>query len=200
MLAVIGVTGGIGSGKSTVTRILSDLGAHVIDADKIAREVTKKGEPALQEIVKHFSADILDENGELNRTSLADIVFSDNTKLEMLNAITHKYIVDNIIEKLNKFKEEYKQDLVVLDVPIPVKHGFLDIVEEVWVVTSNKETRIKRIMERSKISYDEAVKRIEAQKCEEEYIRLASKVIENNGTLEELENIVAKLYIQRKLG
>ena len=197
-MAVIGVTGGIGSGKSTVARILGDLGAQIIDADKIAREVTAKGEPALEELIGYFGVDILGENGELNRATLANIVFDDKEKLEVLNSITHKYIVDKIIEKLNKLNTEFKQDFVVLDVP--VKHGFFDVVEEVWVVTSDKETRIKRIMERNKISYDEALKRIEAQKGEEEYIRLASKVISNNGTLEELENIVAKLYIQRKLG
>jgi len=117
-----------------------------------------------------------------------------------LNEITHKYIIKKIINKVNKLKEEGKHDLIVLDVPIPVEHGFLDIAEEVWVVKSDKETRIRRIMERSKISYEEALKRIEAQISDDEYFKIATLIIENNGTLEELENTVAKLYIQRKLG
>jgi len=199
-MRIIGVTGGIGSGKSTVARILRDLGAKIIDADKIAREVTTKGEPALDELVNYFGPEILDKDGELNRRHLADIVFNDKKKLEKLNEITHKYIIERIIDEVNKLKEEGKQDLVVLDVPIPVEHGFLDIVEEVWVVKADKETRIKRIMERNKVSFEEAERRIEAQKSEDEYLRIASKIIENNGTLEELENTVAKLYIQRKLG
>jgi len=199
-LRIIGVTGGIGSGKSTVARILRDLGAKIIDADKIAREVTAKGEPALNELVDYFGPEILNKDGDLNRKYLADIVFNDKEKLEKLNEITHKHIIERIINEVNKLKEEGKQDLVVLDVPIPVEHGFLDIVEEVWVVKADKETRIKRIMERNKVSFEEAERRIEAQKSEDEYLRIASKIIENNGTLEELENTVAKLYIQRKLG
>jgi len=199
-LKIIGVTGGIGSGKSTVARILRDLGAKIIDADKIAREVTAKGEPALAELVDYFGQEILDKDGELNRKYLANIVFNDKKKLEKLNEITHKYIIKKIINKVNKLKEEGKHDLIVLDVPIPVEHGFLDIAEEVWVVKSDKETRIRRIMERSKISYEEALKRIEAQISDDEYFKIATLIIENNGTLEELENTVAKLYIQRKLG
>ncbi|HHV97237.1 MAG TPA: dephospho-CoA kinase [Clostridiaceae bacterium] len=199
-MKIIGVTGGIGSGKSTVARILRDLGAKIIDADKIAREVTAKGEPALAELVDYFGQEILDKDGELNRKYLANIVFNDKKKLEKLNEITHKYIIKKIINKVNKLKEEGKHDLIVLDVPIPVEHGFLDIAEEVWVVKSDKETRIRRIMERSKISYEEALKRIEAQISDDEYFKIATLIIENNGTLEELENTVAKLYIQRKLG
>ncbi|NMB96769.1 MAG: dephospho-CoA kinase [Clostridiaceae bacterium] len=199
-MTIIGVTGGIGSGKSTVSCILSDLGAIIIDADKIAREVTSKGELALDELVDYFGSEILNKDGELNRKLLANIVFNNKEKLEKLNSITHKYVVEKITDRINKLKNEGKQNFVVLDVPIPVEHGFLDIVEEVWVVKSDKEIRVKRIMERSKLSYEEAVKRIEAQKSEDEYLRIASKVIENNGTLEELENTVARLYIQRKLG
>jgi len=197
---VIGVTGGIGSGKSTVTRILSDLGAEIIDADKIAREITAKGEPALQELVDYFGPGILNDNGELRRTKLAEIVFVDKEKLDILNSITHKYVVKRLISHLEKLRYENKTSFTVLDVPIPVKHGFLDIVNEVWVVTADKETRIKRVMERNKISYEEAVNRIQSQKSDEEYLRLANEVIINNGTLEELEGTIARLYVQKKLG
>ncbi|HOJ09972.1 MAG TPA: dephospho-CoA kinase [Clostridiales bacterium] len=199
-MKVIGVTGGIGSGKSTVTRILSDLGAEIIDADKIAREITAKGEPALQELVDYFGPGILNDNGELRRTKLAEIVFVDKEKLDILNSITHKYVVKRLISHLEKLRYENKTSFTVLDVPIPVKHGFLDIVNEVWVVTADKETRIKRVMERNKISYEEAVNRIQSQKSDEEYLRLANEVIINNGTLEELEGTIARLYVQKKLG
>ncbi|NSW92290.1 MAG: dephospho-CoA kinase [Firmicutes bacterium] len=198
-MKVIGVTGGIGSGKSTVARILCDLGAKVIDADKVAREITSKGQPAVEEIVNYFGTEVLNEKGELDRKKLSEIVFMDKGKLEVLNTITHKYIVDKIIRNLEKLKEE-KVEIVVLDVPLPVKHGFLDVVDEVWVVVASKDTRIKRIMERSNITYEEAVNRINAQKGDEEYLKLANEVINNDGSVEELEKVVAKLYIQKKLG
>lgn len=203
-MKIIGVTGGIGSGKSTVATILKNLGAFVIDADKIAKTVTIKGQPALDELVEFFGKGILKEDGELDRAKLSVIVFSDKNKLKKLNEITHKHVITKIIQELNRLKEELKKNnndgIIVLDVPIPVKHGFLDIVEEVWVVISDKETRIKRVMKRNNISYSQVLRRIEAQKNEDEYLQIASKVIDNSGTLEELESIVKNFYIKRKYG
>lgn len=196
---IIGITGGIGSGKSTVARILRVLGAKVIDADKIAREVTAKGQPALDEIVEYFGKDILNEDGELDRKKLGKIVFEDKEKLKVLNSITHKYVIERIINELERLKEE-NANIIVLDVPLPVEHGFLDVVDEVWLVTANKDTRIKRIMERSGLTYEEVIKRMEAQKSDEEYLKIADEVIYNDGSMEELESTVAKLYIQKKLG
>jgi len=198
-LNIIGITGGIGSGKSTVARILRVLGAKVIDADKIAREVTAKGQPALDEIVEYFGKDILNEDGELDRKKLGKIVFEDKEKLKVLNSITHKYVIERIINELERLKEE-NANIIVLDVPLPVEHGFLDVVDEVWLVTANKDTRIKRIMERSGLTYEEVIKRMEAQKSDEEYLKIADEVIYNDGSMEELESTVAKLYIQKKLG
>lgn len=198
-LKVIGVTGGIGSGKSTVAKILHDLGASIIDADKIARQVTAKGQQAMEEIVIHFGEGVLDEKGELDRKKLSEIVFADSKEIETLNSITHKYVADRISVELYKLKEE-KAEIVVLDVPLPVEHGFLDIVDEVWVVIANKDTRIKRIMERNNITYEEALARIKMQKGDEEYLKLANEVINNDGSVEELEKAIAKLYIQKRLG
>ncbi|MCX8130147.1 MAG: dephospho-CoA kinase [Clostridia bacterium] len=184
-MKVIGVTGGIGSGKSTVTKILSDFGAEVIDADIIAWKIVEKGQEALQEIVKHFGEEILTESGELNRKKLGNIVFSENDKLESLNRITHKYIIERIIDRINSLRAS-EAGLVVVDAAIPFRHGFLDVVQEVWVVIADMELRIKRVMDRNGLTYNEVHDRIMSQKSDEEYMKLADKVIINNGSAEDL--------------
>lgn len=198
-MKVIGVTGGIGSGKSTIAKILFDLGASIIDADKIAREITAKGQPIMEEIVGYFGTGVQDEEGELDRKKLSEIVFADSKKLKVLNSITHKYIADKIKDELNKL-EEAKAKIVVLDAPLPVENGFLDVVDESWVVVANRDIRIKRIMERSNITAEEALARIKMQKSDEEYLKIADEVINNDGSVEELEKSIAKLYIQKSLG
>lgn len=195
---VIGVTGAIGSGKSTVSKIMKDLGAAIIDADLIAHNVTAKGSEALSELASHFGNEILDQNGELNRKKLGDIVFNDPVKLEDLNNITHKFIVRKITNTLNEYKASGKCGIIVLDVPLPVKRGFLDLVEEVWVVSSERDARMKRVMLRSGLSQEEALDRMNSQMRDEQYIGIADVVIENNSSIEELEKTVVKLYLQRK--
>jgi len=192
-MRVIGITGGIGSGKSTVSRVLIDLGAKVIDADVIAREIVLKGELALEEVVKHFGSDILNSEGELDRKKLANIVFTNKENLETLNRITHKYIADKIFENLEKVKTERLADIVVVDAAIPIEHGFLDAVDVVWVIIADRETRIKRIMDRNCMTYEEALNRIKSQIVDEEYLKVADEIIYNNGSIEELEKSVVKL-------
>ena len=197
-MRIIGVTGAIGSGKSTVSRILRDLGAVVIDADVIARTVTAKGSEALGELVSYFGKDILEPNGELNRKKLADMVFNDRVKLHALNSITHKHIIRKIISGIDNIRASGKNEVVVIDAPIPVEHGFIDIVDEVWVVSAVKDLRRKRIMERSGCTSEEAVERMNSQARDDEYLSLADKVLENNGNIEELEKAVVKLFIQKR--
>jgi len=195
-LMVIGITGGIGSGKSTVSKIMRDLGAKVIDADRISREVTARGKKAFDEIVGTFGSSVLNENGELDRKKLADIVFNDAEKLKTLEAIIHKYVIEEIENRVNAAKKENNSDIIVLDVPIPVERGFIDLADQIWVVTCDMETRIKRVMARSGYSYEEAVRRINSQMRDDEYIKIADEVLVNDGGIEDLENSVAKLYIK----
>ena len=197
-MKIIGITGGIGSGKSTVANILQNFGAKVIDADRISREVTEKGQPALKEIVDYFGEEVLNKDGDLDRKKLGEIVFKDDEKLKILNDITHKYIIERIRQHLDKFKAENVR-VVVLDVPLPVKHGFLDIVDEVWVVVAKKETRVKRIIERNGFSYKEAISRINAQQSDEDYLKIADEVIQNDGTTEDLVKYVTMLYNKKTL-
>lgn len=195
-MRIIGVTGGIGSGKSTVSRILCNIGARIIDADVVAKKVVSKGEKALDEIVAYFGPGLLDPNGELDRKRMADVVFSDSEKLAQLNSITHKYIAQEILEQIEREKAEKNYDTLVIDAALPFEHGFIDTVEEVWVITADKETRIRRVMERSGLRYEEALDRINSQMSEYEYARIADHVIENNTDIIDLEKAVVKLYFK----
>lgn len=197
-MRIIGVTGPIGSGKSMVSKILRDLGAVIIDADVIARTVTSKGSEALGELVSYFGEDILDQNGELNRKKLAAMAFNDPVKLHALNSITHKHIIRKIRSGIENIKTSGKSEVVVVDAAIPVEHGFLDIVDEVWIVFAEREKRIRRIMERSGYTYEEAMERINSQIRDDEYLSIDGKVLENDGTIEELEKAVVKLFIHKK--
>jgi len=193
-MRIIGITGPIGSGKSTVTGILREHGAGVIDADKVAREVVRKGEKALDELVVYFGSDILDENGELLRSKLADKVFGNKEKVKKLNEITHKHVIERILGYVEQARLNARQgDILVIDVPIPVEHGFLDIVDEVWVVHADMETRISRVMKRSNLSRQEVMDRINSQMSDEEYLKLADRVIHNDGSMEELRREVLKM-------
>lgn len=197
-MKIIGVTGGIGSGKSTVSSALRDLGAAVVDADVLARNVTARGGKALNELVESFGEDVLNENGELDREKLASIAFNDNAKLNSLNCITHKHISDKIIDTVDILKNSGKWEIIVIDAPIPVENGFLDLTDEVWVVAADRETRIKRVMDRSGYTYDDAADRINSQLRDEEYLKMADEVLYNNGSMEELEQAVVKLFLQKK--
>ena len=192
---IIGITGGTGCGKSTVSRILHDLGANVIDADKIARDTLAKGEKILDVLTENFGRHILTSEGELVRYELSKIVFSDPEQLKTLNNITHPVIMEKLSQKVNQAKQS--SPIIVLDVPLPIEKGFLDTVHEVWVVTADEDTRISRLINRSGISETEAKKRINAQLSNEEYRKFADEVIENTGTFEELLKTVTSLFEKR---
>jgi len=190
-MRIIGVTGGIGSGKSTVSRTLASFGAQVIDADLLAKQIVQKGQKALDEIVACFGKDILDAEGNLNRKKLSDIVFKDKQKLEKLNRITHHYVAKEIYKKVDGLSET---KTVVVDAPIPIEHGFVDVASEIWTVVSDKEIRIKRVMQRSGLTYNEVEERINLQLSDEYYRSISDIVIVNNGTVGELIQQVKEYY------
>lgn len=188
-MKIIGITGGIGSGKSTVCGILKKKGAKIIDADKISGEVIKK-DSVINELVERFGNVILDCRGIVDKKRLADIVFNNKKKLNELNNIIHKYVVDRIINDVNAEKEPGRNKCIIIDAPIPVEHGFIDIADEIWVVTADKDTRIKRIMHRSGLQYNDVLKRINAQMSSKDYLKIADRVIYNNGNLKNLRQKV----------
>jgi dephospho-CoA kinase len=197
-LKIIGVTGGIGSGKSTVSSTLRDLGAAVVDADVISRSVIVSGGRAFEELVEYFGNEIVGESGEIDRAKLATIAFNDKVKLHALNCITHKHVADKIQDTVEFLTTSGKWDIIVIDAPIPVERGFLDLADEVWVVVADLDARISRVVERSGYSVEAVKERIASQLREDQYISIADETISNNGSVEELEQAVVKLFLQKK--
>jgi len=118
--------------------------------------------------------------------------------LDALNEITHKYVVEKIYDTVELLKNSGKWDVIVLDVPIPIEKGFLDLADEVWVVVADRDVRTRRIMERSGYSYEEALKRIDSQMKDDEYVKLADEVLYNDDSIEELEQAVVRLFLAKK--
>ncbi len=192
---VLGITGGIGSGKSTVSAILRERGVLVLDADQISRDVTASGGIAMDEIAEVFGKRSVSADGSLNRRYVSSIVFSDNTKLDLLSAIIHKYVFIHIDEQLEKERVK-KTKCVVLDVPIPVRKGFVDHCNQIWTVTCDEPVKLQRLVDRG-MDLDDAKRRIAVQMTDDEYSQLADHVIDNSGTLEELQEKVDALIVSQ---
>ncbi len=189
-MRVLGITGGSGTGKSMVASILRKKGCEIIDADVIARELQRKGSPVFDGIVKCFGIGVVDEKtGELDRAKLADIVFNDNELRLKLNEIVHGAVGDEIKRRLGLL-ETRGAKYAVLDVPIPVEHGFFDVSDVVWAVCANDDLRIERIRNRNGLSEEEAEMRIASQLSNREYEELADVTIDNEGSEEDLEKLV----------
>lgn len=183
MARIIGLTGGIASGKTTVSNILRELGAIVIDADKIARKIVEKGKPALSEIKKHFGEEVLLENGKLDRKRLGNIVFNNAELLKKINEITHPYIIKEITNEINWHKEIYNDCVIILDAALLIEQNLMYLVEEIWLVVTPKEMQLKRLIERENISMDGAEKRVNAQVSLERKKKYAHKIIDNSKDL-----------------
>ena len=197
-MKIIGVTGGIGAGKSSVSVILKELGAEVIDADQISKQVTEPNTPAWKRIVESFGREVLLPDNTLNRKELAKIIFRSEKKRLLLEDIIHLQVTRVMRDRIKALKAAGYDGIVVLDVPIPVQSGFLDIVDSVWVVTCKEEERIRRIMLRSGASYEDIRLRVKAQLSQKEYIKLSDDVIANDGNLETLKRNVDRLWQSNK--
>jgi dephospho-CoA kinase len=190
---ILGITGGIGSGKSTVSRILIKKGLPVIDADEIAKKILLKSEKkAFNELVEYFGNEIVGENGEISKKILAEIVFDKKDKLAVLNAITHKYVIGEIKRLVEFFSAIKEVNVIAIDFPLPVKE-VLEMLDEIWVITAKKNIRLERIMNRGGISLEDAYKRMDMQMTDGEYIKLADKVIHNNEDINCLEKHIDEL-------
>lgn len=181
---VLGVTGGIGCGKSTVSGYFRDKGIEVLDADEISRQVTDVGGVAIPEIAELLGPRAISTNGSLNRKYVASLVFSQKNKLDKLSSIIHRYVLETIAEEVAKAAER-KVKIIVLDVPIPVRHGFVDICNQILVVSSSDDIRLERLVKRG-MDREDARKRMAMQMTREEYEELADRVLVNDGTIEEL--------------
>ena len=187
---VLGITGGIGSGKSTVSRILEDRGLLVLDADEISRQVTAAGGKAVPVIAELFGPRAVLSDGSMNRKYVSGIVFEDKQGLDMLSSIVHKYVFAEMEERLGREREKGTK-CVVLDVPIPV-NKFVDLCNQIWVVTCDIDVRLARLEKRG-MPKDEALRRIEMQMTDDEYCELGDFAIDNSWDLDELNSKVDKL-------
>ena len=187
---VLGITGGIGSGKSTVSSLLAERGLPVLDADEISRSVTGPMGRAMPEIAETFGKKVVSANGALNRKAMSDIAFSDKKKLDQLSSIIHKHVFEQIDETLKKEKEKGTK-CVVLDVPIPV-NKFRELCNQIWVVTCDKDVRLARLQKRG-MNKEEAERRIAVQMTDDEYCELGDHSIENSWALDDLKDKVEVL-------
>lgn len=195
----IGLTGGIATGKSSVSRYLVSIGAILIDADQIAREVMLPGHPVLAAVIERFGQAVLNEDGTLHRKKLGEIVFGNSAELKALNDITHPAIRQEMRERMRMFEQEQPDKLVVSDIPLLYESGLSEQFEQVMVVYVPAEIQLKRLMERDGISESDALSRLNAQMDIEEKKRRADIVIDNSGTMEETKAQILKFWHDKGL-
>jgi dephospho-CoA kinase len=195
---LVGLTGGIASGKSTVSAMLAERGAEIIDADHIARQVVLPGTPAWHKIRDHFGPGVLFPDGQIDRQALADIVFADPSKLALLNEITHPAIFERIADRLEECNA--RDLIVVLDAALLIETGLAATVDVLVVVHSDREVQIERLAAKGMREAD-ARARIAAQLPPEQRLAKADTVVENVGSLEDLGKRVDELWddLQRRL-
>lgn len=193
-MRIIGVTGSSGAGKTTICTILEEKYlAHIIDADKVAKKLTKKGTMYLKSIVEYFGIDILDNTGELKRKELANIIYEDEEKRNALNSLTFTYVVKEIKENINKLKDK---ELIVIDAPLLYESNLDKICDIVIGVIAKEIDKINRICARDDINEEIAKKRLAIQ-LNDDYIKdRVDYVIVNNGNLEELEEEIKKIELK----
>ncbi|GAA0475767.1 dephospho-CoA kinase [Alkalibacterium indicireducens] len=187
MTFILGLTGGIATGKSTVGRFFESQGIPVVDADKGARQVMEPGQAAYHAVVKTFGQEILTEDGRIDRTRLGAIVFNDPAKLSKLNETVHSHVLNWIKEEKDKLIKA-GHPLVVLDIPLLYEIGFENEVDAVMVIYVDPETQLKRLMKRDNLSENEAQIRIAAQASIDSKAEKADIIIDNRGGIDETEN------------
>ncbi|HHY59426.1 MAG TPA: dephospho-CoA kinase [Clostridia bacterium] len=194
----IGLTGGIGSGKSTVGAMLAELGAVVIDTDRVAREVVAPGSETLREIVQFFGTDVLQADGSLDRKKLGALVFADEAKRKMLNRITHPAIKKAVGEKLAQIERQDPEAVVVIEAPLLMEAGMTSMVDEVWLVTVDPETQLRRVMDRDHLSLEAALQRIRSQLSSAEQAAYSDVVISTAQSLAQVQREVEKHWERLK--
>ena len=192
---MIGLTGGIASGKSTVTKTLRELGAEVFDADMISREVISYPE-VLERVRGEFGEGVFRVDGSLDRAALAGIVFASDENAAKLDAITHPAIINALLERSAAAEE--RGHIAFVDAALLIESGFSRYCDEVWLVTADLETRVLRIMERDGLCREAAENRIARQMTDAEKLPFADVVLENNGGPEELGKRVTEAYLRIK--
>ena len=197
-MVVVGLTGGMGTGKSEVSRMLQDLDAVLINADQVGHETYAPGTGAWRDVVDAFGEEVLHTGGEIDRRKLGSIVFNDPQALAQLNAIMHPRMAGVIDERIGELKKR-GVGVIVLEAALLIEANWTPLTDEVWVVTAPEDTAVQRIRARSGLAEDAIRARIRTQLPQEERVRRADAVIGNAGSLEELRQAVTDLWKQRIL-
>ncbi len=193
-MRIIGLTGGIASGKSTVAKMLQKKGAYLLDADQLAREAVEPGQPAWQEIVNWLGQSILLPDRSIDRAKLGNLVFNDKQKLEQLNNIVHPWVGKRFTKLSEEIKEKDPEAVLVYDIPLLVEAGMQKMVDMIILVYVPRETQIMRLQKRDGISRVEAETRLKAQKPLEEKKKDADVIIDNRGKLPETARQVDRFW------
>lgn len=183
-MLILGLTGNIGCGKSSLSTIFSERNIDIVDADIIARQIYDD-EKLLQKVYDTFGTDVKNDNGSLNRKALGRIVFNDYEKLIQLNKLTHPLIRQNVNDQIDEHKNKDKK-IVILDAALLIESNYLNFVDKLLVVTCDEKIQIERIKKRDNCSNEEAISRIKSQMSQKEKIKYADYIIDNSGTIEDL--------------
>jgi len=192
-MKIIGLTGGIGSGKSTVAGILGEMGARVIDADKLGHVVMRYGTPAWQEMINVFGREILTPQNEIDRNKLGKIVFNNPEQLNRLNRITHPLILNVVKARLEEFRRE-NMPVAVLEAILLIEAGWTYLVDEIWVTVAPEQVVLQRLRQRNNYSEDESLMRIRSQSSDTERLKHADIVINTDCKLEKLRGKLKRLW------
>lgn len=185
MMRVIGLTGGIGTGKSTASEYLRKQGFSIIDADRISREIVEPGTLLLKELEKNFGSGIIKDDGTLDRKALAAIVFSDKEKKSRLDGLMHGHILDEIERKISESQSGEGRGIIV-DAPLLFETGLEKKCDQVWLITADEKLRILRVCERDGMDPEEVRARIQNQMADEEKKERAHRIVDNSGSKEAL--------------
>lgn len=191
---IVGLTGGIGAGKSTVARMLQELGASIIDVDTLGHTLLEQETPVYHEVIQTFGTDILREDCSIDRKALGRIVFADEEALLKLNAITHKHLVRLTEERIMSVLKDESERIIVIDAAILIEGGFLGLVDKILVVHAARDIRIQRLVTDRRLSPEDAVQRVNAQRSDKEWLEYGDFVIDNSGSLEETKAQVSAIW------
>jgi len=194
MALLVGLTGGIASGKSLACRIFRELGAHIVDADQLSREMVRPFSPAWKEIVETFGTDILGEDNEIDRSALAEVIFSDEKKRRLLEAILHPRIADETASRVAELEKKHPDGIIIVDAALMIEVEQHKNFERLVVVFVDEETQARRLMDRDLLGRADAYRRIEAQMPLTQKIEFADYVIDNNGSPEQTKKEVERVY------
>jgi len=199
-MLIVGLTGGVASGKTAVSQVLGEEGAYIIDADQIARELVQPHKPAWNEIIRAFGKEILQEDRSVDRKELADKIFADPEQRKVLNQILHPRIKEEIARRAREIGQKNPEAIVVIDAPLLVELGMHHNVDRLIVVTSTQTQQMERLKKRDGRSPEEALRLLSSQMPVEEKEKLADFVVRNEGSLEEMKKRAKEVFKELKRG